>query len=173
LSTAAVTKNNDFSLARPRGLCAATNQPIAEGETFIGALRDMPAGFDRVDVKLTSWDAFDRTNVVAYWKMTMPKSTAKKKLFVDDTVLCDLLLKLADTTQIEKLCFRFVLALILMRKRLVVYENTRHDAEGREIWTLRLRGKDQPTFEVIDPKPTDEQIAAVKDQLAQIVNEEA
>ena len=83
-----------------------------------------------------------------------------------------LLVRLAETTQPEKLCFRFVLTLILMRKRLVIYENTRHDEAGREIWTVRLKGREE-RLDVIDPKPTDEQIASVREQLGQILNEDA
>lgn len=172
MSTTAPTKSDAFSLARPGGICAATGQPIGPDEHFIAALRETPTGFERLDVKLDAWDGFDRTNIVAFWRTTMPKPTAKKKLLVDDNVLLDLLLRLADTTEPAKLCFRFVLALILMRKRLVIYDNTRHDEAGREIWTLRLRGRDE-VIEVVDPKPTDEQIASVREQLGQILNEEA
>ncbi len=170
MSSTAPTKTNDFSLARPHGTCAATHEPIQPEEHFITALRESPQGFERLDIKLAAWEQFDRTDIVAFWKMTMPKAEAKKKLLVDDAVLCDLLERLADVDSVEKQCFRFVLALILMRKRLVIYENTRFE-NGKEIWTMRLKGKESP-FDLIDPKPTDEQIAAVKDQLGQILSEE-
>ena len=170
MSTGAPTKTNDFSLARPRAVCVATNEVILPDEHFITALRETPLGFERLDIKLSAWDAFDRSGIVAHWKMTMPRAEAKKKLFVDDAALCDLLERLQDVESVEKQCFRFVLALILMRKRLVIYENTRFENE-KEIWTMRLRGK-EASFDLIDPKPTDEQIAAVKDQLGQILSEE-
>lgn len=170
MSSASPTKSSEFSLARPRGVCAVTNEPIAPEEPFVAALRETPQGFERLDIKLAAWESFDRTDIVAFWKMTMPKAEAKKKLLVDDNVLCDLLERLQDVESIEKQCFRFVLALILMRKRLVIYENTRIE-NGKEIWTMRLKGKEQ-SFDLIDPKPTDEQIAAVKDQLGQILSEE-
>jgi hypothetical protein len=170
LSSASPTKTTDFSLARPRGVCAATNEPIQPDEHFVTALRETPLGFERLDIKLSAWDAYDRTDIVAFWKMTMPKAEAKRKLLVDDNVLCDLLERLQDVESVEKQCFRFVLALILMRKRLVIYENTRVEND-KEIWTMRLKGKEQ-SFDLIDPKPTDEQIAAVKDQFGQILSEE-
>ena len=172
MSTAAPTKSGDFTLARPGGTCTATARPIVPDEVFVAALRETAQGFERLDVKLEAWEGFPREDIVAFWKMTMPRAEAKKKLLVDDAVLLDLLLRLADTTQVEKLCFRFVLALILMRKRLVIYEDTRHDEQGRELWTMRVRGR-EGTITIIDPKPTDEQIASVKDQLAQIINEDA
>ncbi len=170
MSSASPTKTTDFSLARPRGVCAATHEPIEPDEHFITALRETPLGFERLDIKLSAWDAFDRTNIVAFWKMTMPRAEAKKKMLVDDNVLCDLLERLQDVESVDKQCFRFVLALILMRKRLVTYENTRFENE-KEIWTMRRRGREE-SFDLIDPKPSDEQIAAVKDQLGQILSEE-
>ena len=61
--------------------------------------------------------------------MPSPQQT-KKKLFVDDQVLCELFERLASATEAAKLNFRFVLGLILMRKRMIVYESTRITGEG-------------------------------------------
>ncbi len=65
----------------------------------------------------------------------MPRPEEKKKLFVDDQVLCDLFERLAEVTEPAKVNFRFVLGLILMRKRLIVYETTRHD-DGKDVWVV-------------------------------------
>ena len=105
MSTTAPTKSGDFSLARPAGVCAVTGQPIAPEEPFIAALRETSQGFERLDIKLSAWEGFDRTNIVAHWRTAMPKATAKKKLLVDDAVLCDLLIRLGETTEPAKLCF--------------------------------------------------------------------
>jgi hypothetical protein len=171
LSTAAPNKPGDYAVARPRGLCSISGEAIGPDEPFMASLRETAEGFERLDIKLSCWPGFDRTSVVAFWKATMPRPEAKKKLLVDDTVLCDLLIRLQDTTEPAKLSFRFVLALILMRKRLVVYEGSRREND-REIWTMRLKGRDE-RFDVIDAKPTEEQIAQVRDQLGEILNEDA
>jgi hypothetical protein len=100
----------------------------------------------------------------------MPHHEEKKKIFVDDAVLCELFDRLGAATEPSKLSFRFVLGLILMRKRLLVYENTRHE-EGRDIWSVRPKGRDEK-LDLIDPKLDEQQMMEVSKQLGEILNEE-
>lgn len=136
----------------------------------MAALRETAAGFERVDVSMPAWPDFERKDVVAFWQTTMPKHEARKKLFVDDEVLCQLFERLADAAQPAKLNFRFVLGLILMRKRMLIYETTRHDGE-RELWTVRFKGKDD-RLDLLNPRLTEEQVGEVSQQLGEILNEE-
>src|SRR6185437_13644796 len=124
-----------YDVARPLGKCHVTGEPIAVGEKFMAALRETPLGFERVDVSMSAWPAFDQNGIVGFWQATMPAQEQKKKLFVDDEVLCDLFERLKDTTEPPKLNFRFVLGLILMRKKMLVYETSRVE-DGKDIWTL-------------------------------------
>src|SRR5205823_11564178 len=155
MSTAAPTANNannankpqqqsssGYEVAKPLGKCAVTGEPIATGDKFMAALRETPAGFERVDVLINAWPAFDRKDVVAFWQATMPALEQKKKLFVDDEVLCDLFERLKDTQEPAKLNFRFVLGLILMRKKMLVYETSRSDEGGKDVWVVRFKGKE-------------------------------
>jgi hypothetical protein len=101
----------------------------------------------------------------------MPRhDQVKKKLFVDDEVLCTLFERLADTTEENKLHFRFVLGLILMRKRLLVYEKTERQGDA-DAWIVRFKGKDEK-LSMIDPRLSEEQVKAVSSQLGEIMNEE-
>src|SRR5258708_39729040 len=100
----------------------------------------------------------------------MPRPEEKKKLFVDDEVLCTLFERLADVTEPAKVNFRFVLGLILMRKRLIVYETTRHD-DGRDVWVVRMKGKDE-RLDLTDPKLNEQAMTEISGQLGQILNEE-
>ena len=77
---------------------------------------------------------------------------------------------LAETTETAKLNFRFVLGLILMRKRLLIYENTRLEGE-KEFWTVRRRGRDG-SLDLLNPRLGEEQITEVSQQLSQVLNEE-
>lgn len=77
---------------------------------------------------------------------------------------------MADAVELPKVSFRFVLGLILMRKRLIVYDGSRHD-EGRDVWIVRLRGKAEQ-MDLVDPKLNETQVAEVSQQLGQILNEE-
>ena len=172
MGTAAPAKpqNSRYEVPRPAGKCAVTGRDIAAGEKFIAAVRETPTGLERLDVALDSWAAFDRAGLLGFWQTTMPRAEEKKKLFVDDEVLCTLFERLADASEPAKINFRFVLGLILMRKRLIVYEDTRHDA-GRDIWVVRPRGRED-RLDLIDPKLDERQMAEVSQQLGQILNDE-
>src|SRR5258706_14007164 len=94
----------------------------------------------------------------------------KRRIFVDDEVLCALFERLADTAEPSKLNFRFVLGLILMRKRMLVYEGTRREGD-REIWSMRFRGREDK-LDLLNPHLTEEQVGDVSRQLGEILNEE-
>ena len=173
-TTAPPTQNkpqgSGYEVARPLGKCAVTGEIIPTGEKFMAALRETPMGFERVDVSTGAWPQFDQKDVVAFWQATMPAVEHKKKLFVDDEVLCDLFERLKDTTEPPKLNFRFVLGLILMRKKLLVYDNSRKD-NGQDIWTLHFKGRED-RLDLIDPKLNEESMTEVSQQLGQVLNEE-
>jgi hypothetical protein len=179
LSTAAPAgkPQSGYEVSRPQGVCAVTGHPIGADEKFMAALRETPMGFERLDVSMPAWPDFDRKDVVAFWQTTMPKTEAKKKLFVDDEVLCQLFERLADVQEPAKLNFRFVLGLILMRKRMLIYETTRHEGakdesgNDRELWTVRFKGRED-RLDLLNPRLTEEQVGEVSQQLGEILNEE-
>lgn len=167
---AAAAKPGQWAVPRTTGLCIVSGRQIAPGEKFMAGVRETVAGIERIDVSLDCWPQADKTDLLASWQTVMPRAEEKKKLLVDDEVLCTLFERLADATEPAKMNFRFVLALVLMRKRLVIYDQTRHE-EGRDIWVVRMRGR-QDTMELIDPKLNAEQTLEVSQLMGQILNEE-
>jgi hypothetical protein len=159
-----------YEVAKPLGKCHVTGQTIAVGEKFMAALRETPMGFERADISMTAWPQFDRKDVVAFWTATMPALEQKKKLFVDDEVLCDLFERLKDTNESPKLNFRFVLGLILMRKKMLVYDNSRSE-DGKDMWVVHFKGREEK-LDLLNPKLDEAQVAEVSQQLGQILNEE-
>jgi hypothetical protein len=172
MSTAAPAKGQKagYDVPRAGGKCSVTNKDIAPGEKFMAVVRETPEGLERLDISLDAWPQFERANLLGFWQTTMPHPEEKKRLFVDDEVLCNLFERLADASEPAKVNFRFVLALVLMRKRFIVYENTRHES-GRDIWVVRMKGKDQ-RMDLVDPKLDEKQVTEVSQQLGQILNEE-
>ena len=68
-----------------------------------------------------------------------------------------------------------MLGLILMRKRMLIYETTRHEqtteAGDTELWTVRFKGRDD-RLDLLNPRLTEEQVGEVSQQLGEILNEE-
>ena len=165
------TQRGGYEVPRPAGVCAVTGRQISPGEKYIAAVRETATGLERLDVSPEAWEAFDRANLLGFWQTVMPRPEQKqKKLFVDDEVLCTLFERLADTSEPAKVNFRFVLGLILMRKRIVLYDTQRQE-EGRDVWVVRLKGRED-RLDLVDPKLTEAQVAEVSQQLGEILNEE-
>jgi len=166
------TPTTGYSFARPLGKCSACGRDIAPGEKFTAAVRETALGLERVDLSGECWTSFDRAAILAYWQTTMPTAAAvKPKIFVDDAVLCDLFERLGSAgDESSKLNFRFVLGLILMRKRLLIYEATRLSGE-QESWTVRLKGREE-SIDLLNPRLNEDQIAEVTTQLGQILSGE-
>jgi aromatic ring-opening dioxygenase LigB subunit len=75
--------------------------------------------------------------------------------------------RLGRETEQEKINFRFVLALVLMRKRRLKYDSSIMEAD-KEIWRLRFAG-DKQTVDVTNPHLDDEQIEQLSTQIGQIL----
>ena len=159
-----------YEISRPHGRCHVTGNPIEAGTRFMAALRETPGGFERIDVALEAWPQFDRLDVLAHWQTVMPRPEQKKKLFVDDQVLCELFERLGPALEATKVSFRFVLGLILMRKKMLIYDTSRTE-DGRDIWEMHFKGREEK-LDLLDPKLDESQMAEVSQQLGQILNEE-
>ena len=189
----AMTQYNSpsYDVERPTGQCAFTGRTLEPNETYTATLVEEGDALRRLDVSNQAWEAGQRPeHVFCFWKATVPEPTAKKKLFVDDAVLMNLLHRLAEADQPQRIAFRFVLTLILMRKKFLRYDGTQkrpaEDAEGQAIeqewWLLTPKldlskgpmGKwdDSQTIDVLDPHLDEQQMQQVTEQLGEILQAE-
>ncbi len=83
-------KPGQYEVGRPGSKCFVCNEDLLPGAKVMATLRETPAGFERLDISLHCWPQFDRQGLLAFWQTVIPHHEAKKKLFVDDEVLCEL-----------------------------------------------------------------------------------
>ncbi|WP_428389601.1 hypothetical protein [Mucisphaera sp.] len=187
-----------YELPRATGRCASTGEPFEPGQSYYAALveevTDEPSpetsvpgalklGFARVDVSSDAWDnGYRPPNLFSFWKTHQPEPQAKKSPWADDGVLMDLLDRLGESDDSKRLALRHVIALVLMRKKLLRYDGAdRHESENGAITTWLLTPKldlskgplgkwdENRQLEVLDPGLTEEDVASLIDQLGQIV----
>lgn len=156
-----------FDLQSPSGRCAVTGRELREGEEFYSVLFEDGESFRRVDYSLEGWTG-PPEGAFCHFKSRVPFKEKKKQLLVNNEVLVHFFRRLAEETEPVRIQFRFVLALILMRKRLLRYEGAvRRD--DREVWRMTLLA-DRSTHEVINPDLSEEQIEGVSRQLSAILH---
>jgi hypothetical protein len=160
---------DEWEINKPLGLCSGTGRKIEPGEEYFSVLVETDEGLQRRDFCADYWER-EKPEVFCYWKTKLPRPDQKKRIFVDDEMLTAFFERLEKETEQEKINFRFVLALILMRKRRLKYDTTRIE-DGREIWRLRVVGE-KPAgrrIEVINPHLDEEQIEQLSSQIGQIL----
>jgi len=158
----------DWEINRPLGQCSGSGRKIEPGEEYYGALVEVEAeqGIQRRDFSCEFWER-EKPKVYCFWKTRLAAPNEKKELFISDDMLMAFFERLANETEPEKVSFRFVLALVLMRKRRLKYDSTKNDG-GREIWRLKTPG-DKDLIEVVNPHLNEDQIEQLTSQIGQIL----
>jgi hypothetical protein len=157
---------DEWEVSRPLGQCCGTGKKIEYGEEYFAALVETDQGLARRDFCADYWQE-QKPDVFCYWKTKLPRPDQKKHIFVDDEMLMAFFERLEQEREQEKINFRFVLALILMRKRRLKYDSS-ETQDNKEIWRLRVVGGKE-TVEVINPHLDEEQIKQLSSQLSEIL----
>lgn len=157
---------DEWEIDKPLGQCYGTGRRIGYGEEYFGALVETEEGLQRRDFCTDYWEK-EKPDVFCHWRTKLPHPDEKKQRFVDDDVLAAFFERLASETEPEKVNFRFVLALVLMRRRRLKYDSSQIEG-GKEIWRLRITG-DKEIVEVVNPHLDDEQIEQLSSQMGQIL----
>ncbi len=156
----------DWEISKPLGHCFGTDKKIEPGEEYFAALVQTEQGLQRRDFCEDYWHK-EEPQVYCYWKTKLASPDQKKHMFIDDQMLMTFFERLEKETEQEKINFRFVLALILMRKRLLKYDSTKTE-QGKEVWRLRIVGAQEFT-EVVNPELDETQIEELSSQVGEIL----
>lgn len=159
-----------FPVGRPTGMCAATGVRAVAGEGYCAALVEREDGsLERQDFSVGAWDAGARPvgRVFGSWRGVVPQSDAAPKLKLDDAELLELFEQLAEAIEPRAIGLRYVLALLLVRRRVLRYEG----AEAGRLWVSPCgAGGERARVEVADPGLDEEQLSAVAEQLGECVS---
>ncbi len=165
-----------YTIASPRGVCAVTGETIHPGERCVSMLVEHATddGLDRLDISIAAWDAGRRPdrNPLAIWHTVMPEKDKPRRVLIGDGEVLDLFEQLGETEDPKQQAFRYLLALILIRKRKLIWERAvPASADGPGVLLVRVRGeKEAPPIEVVDPGLDDEAIEAATEQIAAVMN---
>ena len=158
----------DWNIARGQRVCACGRE-LTENETYCAALYEQGEQFLRRDYCPPCWErARAEGGHFSFWRTAVPPKEQKRRLFADDEVLLDFFFRLEHAEEEQKQHFFYLLGLILMRKKVLKFEDIQR-ADDREFLCLRYPREDR-VFRVLDPKLTPEQTDALKEQLSQILD---
>ncbi len=155
----------DYEVQRCTRHCATTGRELQPGEEFFSTLVAEGAEVVRRDYAADAWQG-PPEGVLGWWKSQMPERTAKKLHWAPNDVMLELLETLE--TQPDKKDMRYVLGLLLVRRRVVRLEDTEQDDQGREVSVLYCPRR-EATYRVETTMPSDERIAEIQEELGQLL----
>lgn len=156
----------EWEIRKSTGLCSGSGAAIEIGQEYFAALVETQTGFERRDYCLAYWNE-NKPQVYYFWKTKFCDPDKKKKIFIDDDMLLSFFDRLEEQNDDSKVNFRFVMALILMRKRILKYDSSCIE-DGREVWTMRV-ACEKRTVRVVNPELAEDQIEALTENIGQIM----
>ena len=170
-----IGSSSPYDIVRKEEVCAATGRSFAPGDAQVAVLVETPGNetLTRVIYSVEAWESGARpeppARVFGFWRRSAGEEKKSADPVMSPEELFDLFEQLGEADQPRQVSFRYMLALLLMRKRRLVYEGA---VPGDP---TRFRVKARPgghEFEVMDPKLDEAAIAEATEELGRVMNVE-
>jgi hypothetical protein len=145
--------------------CATTGRELQPGEEFYSTLSAEGANLVRRDYSVESWQG-PPEGAVGWWKSHLPARDGKRLHWAPNDVMLDLLEQLADDPAHADM--RYVLALLLVRRRVCRLEETEHDEQQHETLVLYCPRK-EAEYRVPVAMPDEQRIKEIQEELARLL----
>jgi hypothetical protein len=154
----------DYQIQTSTRRCCVTGRELQPGEKCYSVLLDQEGKFVRQDYSLEAWPG-PPAGAFSFWMSRVAAPDSRRRLAIDDELLMDCFLRLEGQAEPGRVRFRYVLALLLMRRRRFRFDEARQEA-GQEVLVLRCV-RTGATQRVVNPCLADEELAAVQDEVFQ------
>jgi len=155
----------DYDIQRCTRCCAATGRELAPGEEFYSVLVAEGADLKRYDYSIDAWNG-PPDGVVGWWKSQMPGPTSRRMHWAPNDVMLHFFEQLEG--QSDRQDVRYVLALLLVRRRVMRLEEEEHDEEGREVLVLYCPRR-ETTYRVPAVTPDQSRADEIQEELAKLL----
>lgn len=167
----------EYQISRCTRRCAVTGEPLEPGERYHSALVDDGSELRRIDVASSHW-AGPPEGAVGWWQSALPDPTKKKRLAPNEVLLG--LMEQWDSNP-ERTAMRYVLALLLVRRKLLRIEpppvlvgGDQQESGPEQTQSLRLYCPSSDAHYDVQPTtPDEEQTAEIETQLLRLLDADA
>jgi hypothetical protein len=155
----------DYQIQNSRR-CSATGRELKPGERFFSVLIDEGGKFVRQDYSQEGWPGPPR-GALGYWQGRLSSRDAPRRPPLDEETLLECFHRLEGEDGPDKVRFRFVLALLLLRRKRLRLEGSEQSG-GQEVLLVRCP-RTGARSAVIDPKLSDGELEAVQDDVFDVL----
>jgi hypothetical protein len=154
----------DYQIQPSTRRCSATGRELRPGERCYSVLLDEGGKLVRRDFAAEAWQG-PPPGAYSFWAGRVPTPQGKRRPALDDDLLLDCFQRLEGQAEPGRMNLRYVLALLLMRRRRFQFEEARAEA-GREVLTVRC-ARTGARHLVVNPGLTEEEMAQVQEDVFQ------
>jgi hypothetical protein len=155
-----------YQIQGPARQCAATGRELRPGERYYCALFEEAGQFVRRDYAADAWPG-PPAGAIAYWSGRIHASGQPRRPTINDEWLLDCFAHLGEAKEPAQKNFRYVVALLLMRRKRFKFEDVRK-RDGDEYLLLR-DARSGARHEVLDPRLDDAETAAVQEEVFRVL----
>ncbi len=154
----------EFNVRPVARTCAATGVELTPGRPCWSVLVEQDGQIVRLDYSPDAWKG-PPADAIGYWECLVPERRSGSGQEIDADSLFDYFVQLCESPNQVELDYLYVLALLLLRKRRLVLEETL-SVDDQNIMRLVGRGGEGP-FDVVERDLPEERIGQLQDQLFQ------
>ena len=164
---------SDWNISKSNYTCGLCDLKLREGEIYFSTLDRIEDGFHRLDFCPSCFKEHRPGHVFSFWKTTVPleyESEKDKRPVIDIEFVLDFFRRLEGDQDLQKISFRFVLALMLTRKKVLDLKGSEREKDGSEVLIFSEKtGKHKEEHRVIQPDLNEAEIGAVSEELGQLL----
>jgi hypothetical protein len=163
-SAGACTRMTEYQIQPNARRCSVSGRELRAGERFFSVLTEESGKFIRRDYAADAWTGPPH-EAFSFWAGTIATPEGRRRPVIDDDMLLDCFSRLEGQTESSKINFRYVVALLLMRRRKLRLDETARE-DGIEVLYFRCP-RTGTRYRVINPALTEDETAAVQDEVFQ------
>jgi hypothetical protein len=156
----------DYQIQANTRRCFVTGRELRPGDGYYSVLLDQGSKFERRDYSSEAWQG-PPEGAFSFWAGRIVADEEGRRPRIDDDLLVDCFQRLEGETDPGKLNFRYVVALLLMRRRRFKFEEAQTVA-NQEILVLRCM-KTRKQYRVVNPRLTEAEMAAVQEEVSKVL----
>jgi hypothetical protein len=155
----------EYELQRCTRHCEVTGRELSPGEWYYTALMEEGNDLRRHDYSAEAWKGAP-PEAIGWWKAQVPDRNAGRMRWAPNDVMLDFFDELA--AQPDRQDMRYVLALLLVRRRVMRLEESEKDEQGREVLALYCPRRDAQ-YKVSAVVPDQQRGDAIQEELAKLL----
>lgn len=142
----------EYAIQKSSRKCFVTDQPLQPGDRCVSAIMQKGGDLVRRDFAQENWPGANK-ETVGWWRSVIPQKRSSGQTYAPNAVLINTLENLLETP--GKSAIAYLLALLLIRRRVLVDDTDPSEQQALPQTTLTLRVSNEERIFLVPVEPVD------------------